>query len=465
MRAGGSGRVDESDPESRKKEDPFDFALWKGAKEDEPSWDSPWGKGRPGWHIECSAMIRHQLGETIDIHGGGGDLVFPHHENEIAQSEGAHDHPLANYWLHNGMVTVNGEKMSKSLGNFTTIRDLLGGGVSPMAIRLFVLTAQYRKPIDFNDEAIKSAESSWQTIKEGLLFGYQYGEQLGWSDPQEIPLVEPILTEFPPQENVFVENPLQSIDIKPIIGEEVLSSFQKILRGLFLPFIKFPDYFHRFIQEYRQYAIIALLLYLSQFPIRITLGFLESINSLPLVSELFETVGLLVIGRYLLYKSVREKTNSQIQELITKITTKPTDVDNSKSSSNKYIDRFQRAIDDDFNFAEGLAVIFELAKDLRKEGNLLVHQGKTQTAPQILKTHWETLLLLTNVLGLEVDVTEINQNNHDGLSDGEIEDLITQRKIARDNKDFSTSDRIRDELKAQGITLIDQSGGITTWHR
>lgn len=157
MKAGASGRVD-VDPEAAKKKDPADFALWKGAKPDEPFWESPWGNGRPGWHIECSAMVRDRLGNSIDIHVGGGDLVFPHHENEIAQSEAATGHPLANYWMHNGMVNVGGEKMSKSLGNFTTIRQLLDeGGVAPMVLRLFVLQAQYRKPMDFTDEAIASA--------------------------------------------------------------------------------------------------------------------------------------------------------------------------------------------------------------------------------------------------------------------------------------------------------------------
>ncbi|PSB60985.1 cysteine--tRNA ligase, partial [filamentous cyanobacterium CCP1] len=133
MQAGASGRVD-ADPDAPKKKDPFDFALWKAAKPGEPAWESPWGAGRPGWHIECSAMVREafgtsqgdtRLGNTIDIHVGGADLVFPHHENEIAQSEAVTGHPLARYWMHNGMVNVGGEKMSKSLGNFTTIRALL----------------------------------------------------------------------------------------------------------------------------------------------------------------------------------------------------------------------------------------------------------------------------------------------------------------------------------------------------
>ncbi|MGD1911093.1 MAG: cysteine--tRNA ligase, partial [Rivularia sp. (in: cyanobacteria)] len=180
MQAGASERVSVEDPEYQKKRYQFDFALWKAAKPEEPAWDSPWGKGRPGWHIECSAMVRERLGETIDIHTGGADLIFPHHENEIAQSEALTGKPLANYWLHNGMVKVDGEKMSKSLGNFITIRELLDKGVNPMAVRLFVLTAQYRKPIDFTDEAIQAATNGWNTLKEGLLFGNKYGEQLGW---------------------------------------------------------------------------------------------------------------------------------------------------------------------------------------------------------------------------------------------------------------------------------------------
>ncbi|MEB3149512.1 MAG: cysteine--tRNA ligase, partial [Sphaerospermopsis sp.] len=182
LQAGASERVNVEDPEYQKKKDPFDFALWKAAKPSEPAWESPWGKGRPGWHIECSAMVRDRLGDTIDIHAGGADLIFPHHENEIAQSEAVTGKPLANYWLHNGMVKVDGEKMSKSLGNFTTIRDLLDRGVDPMALRLFVLMAQYRKPIDFTDEAILAATNGWHTIKEGLLFGHQHGEKLGWEN-------------------------------------------------------------------------------------------------------------------------------------------------------------------------------------------------------------------------------------------------------------------------------------------
>ncbi len=324
MQAGASGRVEVEDGKSSKKQHPFDFALWKSAKPGEPSWDSPWGKGRPGWHIECSAMIRSKLGETIDIHTGGGDLVFPHHENEIAQSEAAINKPLARYWLHNGMVRVDGQKMSKSLGNFITIRELLDGKwsmhpqpVDPMVVRLFVLQGHYRKPLDFTTEAIATGENSWKTLKEGLLFGSQYGEKLGWKED-----------------------------------------------GTLIPEI---------------------------------------------------------------------------------------------------VERFREFGDDDFNFSGGLAVLFELAKELRREGNILVHEGETKTPSAELYKQWHTLVTLAQVLGLEATSKEESATSG-GLSDAEIEALIQQRQSARKAKNFAESDRIRDELQAQGITLIDSKEG-TRWHR
>ncbi len=323
MKAGASGRV-EDDPDGQKKEDPFDFALWKQAKPGEPAWESPWGPGRPGWHIECSAMVRDRLGDTIDIHAGGADLVFPHHENEIAQSQAVTGKPLAKYWMHNGFVTVNGEKMSKSLGNFTTIRQLLDeGNVAPMVVRLFVLQAQYRKPIDFTDEAIASATQGWNTLKEALLFSDQYGENLGW-DKIEV-----------------------------------------------------------------------------------------SAEPLP-----------------------------------------------------EFVERFQAAMDDDFNTPSALAVLFEIAKEIRRDRNLLVHEGKTDTDPELLKQRWRTLVTLANVLGLEADADlETTAAQSNGLSDAEIEALIEQRTAARKAKNFAEGDRIRDQLQAQGITLIDKPGGVTQWHR
>ncbi|MBW2689003.1 MAG: cysteine--tRNA ligase [Deltaproteobacteria bacterium] len=149
------------------KRNPMDFALWKAAKPGEPSWESPWGAGRPGWHIECSAMSSTLLGTTFDIHGGGRDLIFPHHENEIAQSEGASDKPFVKYWLHNGFVNVNQEKMSKSLGNFFTIRDILKN-YDPEIVRFFVLTAHYRSPIDFSDQNLEESRLGLIRFYEAL---------------------------------------------------------------------------------------------------------------------------------------------------------------------------------------------------------------------------------------------------------------------------------------------------------
>ena len=152
-------RVDVND----KKENPLDFALWKGAKEGEPFWESPWGKGRPGWHIECSVMSEAILGSSIDIHGGGQDLIFPHHENEIAQSEAISCTTFANYWIHNGFVNINKEKMSKSLNNFFTIRDILKICHSE-ALRLLFLMTHYRQPLEYSEDKLKEATSALQRI-------------------------------------------------------------------------------------------------------------------------------------------------------------------------------------------------------------------------------------------------------------------------------------------------------------
>jgi cysteinyl-tRNA synthetase len=176
MQAG--ARVEVSD----KKEHPMDFVLWKGAKPGEPKWPSPWGDGRPGWHIECSAMSRKYLGETFDIHGGGKDLVFPHHENEIAQSCGASGKPFANLWMHHGFVTIKDEKMSKSLGNFLTIRDVLKQ-YEPEVLRLFIFSTQYRNPLDFTETALQDARSGLERMYECLaqIDGLPAGDPTGAS--------------------------------------------------------------------------------------------------------------------------------------------------------------------------------------------------------------------------------------------------------------------------------------------
>jgi len=147
-----------------KKKNPLDFALWKGAKEGEPYWYSPWGKGRPGWHIECSAMSMKYLGETFDIHAGGTDLIFPHHENEIAQSEAATGKPFANYWIHNEMLRIKGEKMSKSLSNFLAVSDILKE-ISPNALRLYYYRTHFRSPLEYDENSLQEASSSFLRIE------------------------------------------------------------------------------------------------------------------------------------------------------------------------------------------------------------------------------------------------------------------------------------------------------------
>jgi cysteinyl-tRNA synthetase len=161
MEAG--ARIDVDD----RKQHPMDFALWKAAKEGEPSWESPWGPGRPGWHIECSVMSLHHIGEQMDIHGGGNDLIFPHHENEIAQSESYTGKPFARYWMHNGMMQLSGEKMSKSLGNLVAIEDFLAKHDADV-LRMMVLNSSYRSPLTYNDEVVDQSTKALERLRNGL---------------------------------------------------------------------------------------------------------------------------------------------------------------------------------------------------------------------------------------------------------------------------------------------------------
>ena len=331
---GASGRTAEA--EEARKRHPFDFALWKGAKPGEPSFPSPWGAGRPGWHIECSAMVREELGDTIDIHLGGADLVFPHHENEIAQSEAATGRELARYWLHNGMVNVEGEKMSKSLGNFTTIRALLDAGVSPMTLRLFVLQAHYRKPLDFTAEALEAAASGWKGLNAAL----------------ELAAAEPAV-------------PAAAAAITPAE---------------------------------------------------------QASDPAGLTTEL---------------AAARQ--------------------------------RFVAAMDDDLNTSAALAALFDLARPLRGLANRL-ERGDPEAAAAVqapaLRAQADLLRELAAVLGLKPEaLPSVSQAEAGGPSDAEIGDLIARRRAAKASRDFATADRIRDELRQQGIELVDRPGGVTEWLR
>ena len=285
LEAGASGRVE---GEGQLKEHPFDFALWKSAKPGEVSWESPWGAGRPGWHIECSVMATEILGDTIDIHGGGADLEFPHHTNEIAQSEAKTGQTFANYWMHNAMLNINDEKMSKSLGNFLTAHEMLKQ-VDGQVLRFFLATQHYRRPLNYTEKAIHDAETNLKYLK-----------------------------------NTYTQ---------------------------------------------------------------------------PFTDQVEE-------GKW--------------QQLVAD---------------------FVQAMDDDFNTANGITVVFDMAK--------WINSGNYDAD---IKADFAQILAVFGIVFQEE------------VLDGEIEALIAERQEARANRDFATADRIRDELAAQGIKLLDTKDGVR-WTR
>ena len=286
------------------KDDPLDFVLWKAAKPDEPFWKSPWGNGRPGWHIECSAMSTCCLGNTFDIHGGGQDLQFPHHENEIAQSEAATGEKFVNTWMHNGFVRIDDEKMSKSLGNFFTVREILER-YRAEDIRYFILASHYRSPLNYSDQVLDNAG----------------------------------------------------------------------------------------------------------------------------------------VALTRLYNSLRD-----------------VEVTEMDSSADEFVKRFEDAMNEDFNTAEAIAVLFDLANQINKFKSTDSSKASALAA---------TLKHLAGIIGLlqeEPDVYLKSGGSSDGLSDEQIDLLIQQRVQAKADKDWGEADRLRDELKAQGIELEDK-GGATSWRR
>ena len=285
LEAGASGRVE---GEGQLKEHPFDFALWKAAKPGEVFWESPWGAGRPGWHIECSVMATEILGDTIDIHGGGADLEFPHHTNEIAQSECKTGQTFANYWMHNAMLNINDEKMSKSLGNFLTAHEMLEQ-VDGQVLRFFLATQHYRRPLNYTEKAIHDAETNLKYLK-----------------------------------NTYTQ---------------------------------------------------------------------------PFTDQVEE-------GKW--------------QQLVAD---------------------FVQVMDDDFNTANGITVVFDMAK--------WINSGNYDAD---IKTDFAQILAVFGIVFQEE------------VLDGEIEALIAERQEARANRDFATADRIRDELAAQGIKLLDTKDGVR-WTR
>jgi cysteinyl-tRNA synthetase len=286
------------------KKDPLDFVLWKSAKPGEPSWSSPYGDGRPGWHIECSAMSTQMLGNHFDIHGGGQDLQFPHHENEIAQSESCTGETFVNYWMHNGFVRVNEEKMSKSLGNFFVLRDVLKD-FKAEEIRYFIIGSHYRSQLNYSEEQLHNARSALQRLYGALL------------------------------------------DTRTV---------------------KVPE-------------------------------------------------------------------------------------------NSDYQDRFEQALNDDFNTANAVAVLFDLVRDINRE---------KADKPEKANSLASLLKYLAGIIGLlQTDAEQYLKSQvsaDSGLSDEDIDSMIQQRLDARNNKDWSSADRIRDELVQAGVSIEDSAEG-TRWRR
>lgn len=314
MKAGARVDVDE------RKEHPMDFALWKSAKPGEPAWDSPWGKGRPGWHIECSAMSLKYLGNSFDFHGGGSDLIFPHHENEIAQSEAfvSEEQPFVRYWLHNGFITVNEEKMSKSLGNFFLVKDILEH-YPPEVLRFFVLSTHYRSPLDFSDERLAEAGRSLERLHTAA-------------------------------ENVtYLEN--------------------------------IPD-----------------------------------------AGNADQKVAL-------------QKAAKQAEE------------------------DFYKAMDDDFNTALAISVMFGLAKEINVYYNG-VTAGKIPHCTEGCTAIRQVYFMMADVLGIVLQAEENSVDDNQKLIAQLMDIIIEIRQQARKNKDWSTADKVRDNLQAIGIVLEDSPQGV-----
>ncbi len=311
-----------------RKKNPYDFVLWKASKPDEPLWESPWGKGRPGWHIECSAMSAEYLGQSFDIHGGGKDLIFPHHENEIAQSEAAFGKTFVKYWVHNGFINIDQEKMSKSLGNFLTIKEIVNTW-HPEALRLFLLSNHYRSPLDYTDQAMHEATTGMDRIY-GLMARVEQ----------------------------YLEKPIPEItgkDDLQVISDKTLTS------GNFLEAMD------------------------------------DDFNTAKAIAILFETV---------------RKINRWIDE------------------------------DDDSKTRLHRDSVIEEAADILRIGNIL---GIANLPPNVyFDRKQERMTTLYNI------------------DPSWVEKKITQRKQARQNKDFAAADQIRDELLALDIILEDRAGG-TTW--
>jgi len=405
MMAGARVDIDEH------KRNPFDFVLWKGSKEGEPAWDSPWGPGRPGWHIECSAMSAKYLGETFDIHGGGKDLIFPHHENEIAQSEAAFGKPFVRYWLHNGFVNINNEKMSKSLGNFLTIREILDK-VHPEALRLFVISKHYRNPVDFSDEAIREAERGlerlYMTLSEAL-------ERIGGA--------------VPPGQFLGVGTGWQAQRTAPRAGTEAC------------PYTRSP----------------------ACHPER-SEGSPTCHPGTPLLLDKERIVAF----------SNSKRAGTEACRADTQVCSYGVDPELSEKVLS-FPEKFLEAMNNDFNTAQAVGLMFDLRNALQRflessgRGGQARRPALTEPASELVKLAIAFLREAGSILGILERAPEVFFREQNllklkaiGMTEEEVESWIAKRAEARKEKRFDEADRIRAMLAEKSIQLEDTPKG-TRW--
>ncbi|MDR2673111.1 MAG: cysteine--tRNA ligase [Coriobacteriales bacterium] len=378
MRAG--GRIGED--ELQRKRDPLDFALWKAAKPGEPAWESPWGEGRPGWHIECSAMSAKYLGDPFDIHAGGDDLIFPHHENELAQSEACHHSGFANYWLHGGMLTIDREKMSKSEGNFMLLKDVLEQ-VSPQALRLLMLQTHYRSPFDYAPQRLEEATAALERIQSAL-------RNMRW-----------VIKDFMLSQGAGETGAARAFSEKGTAGTTGETGETGAARATNM----------------------------------------ASAAGTTSEADTTDAADADATG-------VADVTAAQQTRL-----------------------RFEQAMDDDFNTAAAIAVVFELVS----EGNRLAATGiDSASAAQELEDMRATILELLTVLGIELDEDSTAPlANAQGIRDlaaaltsydgngaeAALAALLEVRSCARTNKDWQKADAVRDGLSSLGLTIEDTPQG------
>ena len=363
-------------PLNEEKENPLDFALWKKSKPNEPFWNSPWGQGRPGWHIECSTMSMKFLGGQIDIHGGGSDLIFPHHENEIAQSESFTGKKFVNYWIHNGFVNINNEKMSKSLKNYITIRDLLKD-YEPEVIRLFFMFTHYRSFIEFSQSGLESAQQSLIRLYEAL--------------------------------NLY-------IDIKNKIADKIIKIGNYNKDGFANE--KAADSDSDFKYKHNNSS--------ASYNFNADIGIGDNI-------------------------SININSNNKLNSKIS-----------NDNNIENYLNEFYNAMNDDFNTASALAVLFNLIRKTNQIiNNSFAKRFIYDYELKFLDQFYNFIAIIQNIFGILKENPQIflerylRNSENIGLSNEEVQNYINKRNEFRKNKDYKAADEIRKMLSGKGIILED----------